>query len=440
MRRLKIIAFAGAALCVAFYAYAAVTPEFELGNHATDAAALADLRANHWDDAADGTGSPRQGQCYYNTTDDLRRCYDGAAWQDIDATTTHVAGDGADHADVASNTAARHTQGTDQGLDTGGPSAVTAAQALAASNHVSADGSSHADVATNTAESAKALHWDDVAAGQLAYTTDAASWTALTWRDEDDMSSDDATGVASQQSVKAYVDDSVQPVREWTADLSGTYDWKANGDASVDPTSGIEVSSSDLADFTTLSVGGGVITWDASGAGSNEEASLRISLPPLPDLYLVSYISLEMDLNLEDAGTAFDTQGDQIRVLIENNEDSGGPAGTEGVDVSMGNLDGVAAIEMKLTRRVNNASADGGTTTVTNPRNAGRIQIADYPGAQEAQFYEGTGHNITQESLAQTTHHARTGANTPPYFRLRFFAANGGRSAGTISNIRVVIH
>lgn len=34
-----------------------------------------------------------------------------------------------DAADVASNTAARHTQGTDQGLDTGGDNAVTAANA-----------------------------------------------------------------------------------------------------------------------------------------------------------------------------------------------------------------------------------------------------------------------------------------------------------------------
>lgn len=38
-------------------------------------------------------------------------------------------------ADIAANSAARHTQGTDQGLDTGGPNAVTAAQAKGAHTH-----------------------------------------------------------------------------------------------------------------------------------------------------------------------------------------------------------------------------------------------------------------------------------------------------------------
>jgi len=55
------------------------------------------------------------------------------------------------HSDIGLNTAARHTQGTDLGLDTGGANAVTAAQAKAASDHVGASGASHADVATNTA-------------------------------------------------------------------------------------------------------------------------------------------------------------------------------------------------------------------------------------------------------------------------------------------------
>ena len=55
------------------------------------------------------------------------------------------------HGDIATNTSARHTQGTDLGLDTGGANAVTAAQAKAASDHVTASGASHGDVATNTA-------------------------------------------------------------------------------------------------------------------------------------------------------------------------------------------------------------------------------------------------------------------------------------------------
>jgi len=45
----------------------------------------------------------------------------------VAANTAHVAGDGSDHADVASNSTARHTQGTDQKLDEGGGNEVSVA-------------------------------------------------------------------------------------------------------------------------------------------------------------------------------------------------------------------------------------------------------------------------------------------------------------------------
>jgi hypothetical protein len=48
------------------------------------------------------------------------------------------------------NTLARHTQGTDQALDTGGANEVTAAQAKEAYEHSTGDGSDHSDVASNT--------------------------------------------------------------------------------------------------------------------------------------------------------------------------------------------------------------------------------------------------------------------------------------------------
>jgi len=173
------LAFAAVALlaCVLF-ARADVTPEYELGNHASDAAALTYIQANHWDASGDGTGTAREGQCYYNTTSDLRRCYDGAAWNEVDANSTHVTGngadhanvalsdthrtgDGSDHADVASNTALAHTQGTDQGLDTGGASAVTAAEAKAAHTHISSDGTGHAAVNTMAGSGAQAVGTGD---------------------------------------------------------------------------------------------------------------------------------------------------------------------------------------------------------------------------------------------------------------------------------------
>ncbi len=49
------------------------------------------------------------------------------------------------------------------------------------------------------------------AANKLAYTTGVDTWAELDFLDEDDMSSDSATAVASQQSLKAYVDANMVP-------------------------------------------------------------------------------------------------------------------------------------------------------------------------------------------------------------------------------------
>lgn len=43
-------------------------------------------------------------------------------------------------------------------------------------------------------------------ANKIPYTTGVDTFSALNFRDQDDMSSDDALGIPSQQSVKAYVD------------------------------------------------------------------------------------------------------------------------------------------------------------------------------------------------------------------------------------------
>jgi len=61
---------------------------------------------------------------------------------EIEAAVTHKDGDGSDHADVATNTAARHAQNTDTVLDSGGLNEVSAAQAKVAHTH-SQDGDIH---------------------------------------------------------------------------------------------------------------------------------------------------------------------------------------------------------------------------------------------------------------------------------------------------------
>jgi hypothetical protein len=120
MRRYTLIALL-VALPAALYAHAAVNPEYELGDPlANDAAALTYIQANFYDTNADGTGTARQGQCYFNTTDDTRRCYDGAGWFETDAnttiagnSTTHIASNGSDHANVVLNDTHRASAGTD---------------------------------------------------------------------------------------------------------------------------------------------------------------------------------------------------------------------------------------------------------------------------------------------------------------------------------------
>lgn len=52
-----------------------------LGWHASDAAALSYLQSLHFDTNDDGTGTPRIGLCYINTTDNQKRTYYNGAWR-----------------------------------------------------------------------------------------------------------------------------------------------------------------------------------------------------------------------------------------------------------------------------------------------------------------------------------------------------------------------
>ena len=62
---------------MAFLLYGA---KANLGQHATDAAALTALQAYGWDSVGDGTGTPQQEMHYYNTTDNVVRTYWNGAW------------------------------------------------------------------------------------------------------------------------------------------------------------------------------------------------------------------------------------------------------------------------------------------------------------------------------------------------------------------------
>lgn len=54
--------------------------KFDLGVHANDAAALAFLQARQWDTNSDGTGLPRAGMYYRDTTLDVEKIYTSAGW------------------------------------------------------------------------------------------------------------------------------------------------------------------------------------------------------------------------------------------------------------------------------------------------------------------------------------------------------------------------
>jgi len=280
---------------------------------------------------------------------------------------------------------------------------------------------------------AGAQHSADTLANLNTKISDATLMDSI---DEDDMSSDSATKVPTQQSVKKYVDDNVGDTFVWNADLSGTYDWKANGHESTDPTSGFEVySPTDLADFTTLSAGSNVITFDVSASGADKYAYLIVPLAGLPDLSAASSIYMRADVDLDDAASNFDTQNDTLAFYVVNGGDPLG-AFTEHSFMRFAR-DAAGNIEIHYQRRVNNADANGAYVNITNPKNAGWMQMVDQVGNQIAQFYESTGHNITQAGgLTQTTLHARAGT---PHCWIWIRAKDGGQVKGTISAIKIAI-
>ena len=412
MRRRFLILFL-AVLPIALYAHAAVNPEYELDDPlANDAAALAYIQANFWDTNADGTGTAREGQCYYNTTDDTRRCYDGAGWIETDANTT-VAG-------------LAHTQGTDQGLDTGGANAVTAAQAKAASDHVSADGSSHTYID------------QDVTSGSSP-TLDGNNFTGVDADDVDIVSamSGNLAGDTTVDAALATLDAASLGGGDtfiWDVDLSGTYDWQANGDGSQDPTSGI-IAHNDVTSFTTLDVGGGVITFADSASGAATNVNLYLALgSELPDLNLASEIVITANIDLAN----FNDNNANLIGFFLYNADNGGTV-TEQIGGSL--WSDATVPRMRLQREVNDALAqDAANVAATNWGNAAQIRISDVFGHQDMQFYDTVAHALSESpGLTQTTLHCRDGDGTSPHLMIWIRCGDGGNVSGTISSIKIVV-
>jgi len=149
-------------------------------------------------------------------------------------------------------------------------------------------------------------------------------------------------------------------------------------------------------------------------------------------MYLATEFYLEVDLDLDDNVNNFDTTDDALAFNYMNAATTA--ATTERL---IGKIDRGTNIRISCTREVNDAGTNSSYTDITNPKNTGRLQVIDTVGNQHAQFYESTAHNLTQSgALTQTTQHCRTG--TGMWLGIWFRAKNGGRVAGTISNIKAV--
>lgn len=376
---------------------------FTHGDIATNKTHATGDGSDHADVATNTTHGGGDGSDHANVAlADTHRAGSGSDHADVATNTTHSSGDGSDHADVATNTAHSGGDGsdhTDVATNTthSGGSGSDHTDVATNSTHVAGDGSDHADVAANSAITAKAAQYDGGTAGYLPVHG--------------------ASGWGEQQRAT------------WEADLSGTYDWQANP-TGTDPTSGL-VASGDGADATTFEVGSSKISMDISASGADKSVLLTVAPAGLPDLHEVSSIYIELGIDLDDSANNFDTADDTFAVWLRN--DSG--AQTEYIFCKMDNAGG--NIQLTLGRLVNNANTETAGLNITNPKNAGRLQVVDNVGHQYAQFFDTVGNNITSDGLVQTTQHARAGGGTELVLWWR--PKDGGRTALDITSIKVAM-
>jgi hypothetical protein len=238
----------------------------------------------------------------------------------------------------------------------------------------------------------------------------------------------------------AITDTSISPTT-WIADLSGTYDWSANGDGSQDTTSGLyayEAAGGDLA-AATLEVGSGVITFDITAQAAADRIVYlvkRLDALTLPEMRLAASISIRAEYNLSvlDVGAA-----DTELAFIVGNEDFANTATTERTHVS------IIAAGGNRVPRIKTEKNDA-VTTVTGASFAAYLSpsllwcdeaVSDLSGGV---VETATNTIIDCTKASQNTHHVRAGGANAPYLIIAIKAKpNAQRIAGTISSVRVII-
>lgn len=172
---------------------------------------------------ASAPASPVTGQIYFDTTDGVPYVWDGSAWVDFGGDITNVVGTlpitvSVDANGVATVDINNATTSADGAMSSGDKTKLDGVEALA-------------DVtdATNV-DAAGAVMNSDASTAAMGFVVD-----------EDNMASDSATKVATQQSIKKYVDDKVVS----SVDYKGGYD-AATNTPNLDAASPVATAKGDM--------------------------------------------------------------------------------------------------------------------------------------------------------------------------------------------------
>ena len=368
-------------------AHAAGTRWF-LGPFANSTAAEAEVTAEGW--------TLTEGMAYYDTTADLTYEYDGSGWDEIDANST--------------TSGLAHTQGTDQGLDTGGASAVTAAQAKAASDHVSADGSSHTYIDQN------------VTSGSSP-TFDGNNFSGV---DADDVDTD-TTDWGEILSTEADVQAALDTLDTWTGGGVWQMDMGEVGDdndwttTATDPLTGI-VCSGACANYDTLQRTGGTgIVFSLNGPGADREATLTLDLSsittPLPTMGAMTIV-------MEVSVTHLDANVDNFQCWLRSDD-------WKDYTILKFEYDGA-------NRKVGHATGRNTAVAGVNWANVGNWNSANsliglVRGAQEQQAFAWAGGALSEP--ADTAQDGWITDDGTRKFEIVILTKNGGYTAATIHNI-----
>lgn len=222
-------------------------------------------------------------------------------------------------------------------------------------------------------------------------------------------------------------------------DLSGTYDWQAGGDESQDPTSGITCYG-DCALCTTLGVGGGVVTFDCSGAaGSDRDVYLVLPLDTygLPDLWTSSVIAVTAGIDMATLSNV-DTTLMYIGIMDQNEHVT---AATERAAFRFQRTGGTPSLD--LVRETNDVVTDGADSTPAGWANAGRIYLRELSGRVTGGLLETGTNTLTVPTAVNTGRpHVRVGGANAPYLVIRIRPKAGtpaGQVSGTIGPITMTV-